>query len=228
MVTMMILLCAMLANDFHDVLGVFRGEPGGRFVEKINVRHPDHIETDVESFSLAAAERFLLRAADHCVASFAQAELDQFCLQTPGAIAPRQVRRANRRRKLQIFADGQMFVERVLLRHVTDVALQRVEIWIKRLAIEQDLAAGGLKLPGQHLSAACFFREPLAPITQTSSPRVDTKGNSFETDLAVAEAMRDFAHLERANDVALFFDDSLGKIAPQKLADVDSNGVAIL
>ena len=40
--------------------------------------------------------------------------------------------------------------------------------------------------------------------------------------------MRDFAHLERANDVALFLDDALGKIAPQELPDVDANGVAIL
>ena len=39
--------------------------------------------------------------------------------------------RANRGRELQIFADGQMFIERVLLRNVTDVALQLIEIRIK-------------------------------------------------------------------------------------------------
>src|SRR2546430_17458469 len=40
--------------------------------------------------------------------------------------------------------------------------------------------------------------------------------------------MRDFVHLEGANDVALFLDDSLREVAPEKLPDVDSNGIAIL
>jgi hypothetical protein len=40
--------------------------------------------------------------------------------------------------------------------------------------------------------------------------------------------MRHFAHLERADDVPLFLDDPLGKVALQELADVDSNGIAIL
>ena len=44
----------------------------------------------------------------------------------------------------------------------------------------------------------------------------------------LAEAMGQFAHLERANDVALLLDDALGKIAAQKLSDIDANGVAIL
>ena len=48
------------ADDLHDVLGVLRGEAGSRFIEKINVRHADHIEPDVEAFALAAAQRFLL------------------------------------------------------------------------------------------------------------------------------------------------------------------------
>ena len=33
---------------------------------------------------------------------------------------------------------------------------------------------------------------------------------------------------ERANDVALFLDDPLGKIAAQKLADIDPDGIAVL
>ena len=39
--------------------------------------------------------------------------------------------------------------------------------------------------------------------------------------------MIDVDHLEAANDVALFLDDALGKIAAQKLSDVDPDGVAI-
>ena len=39
--------------------------------------------------------------------------------------------------------------------------------------------------------------------------------------------MCDFVHLEGPNDIALFLDDSFRKIAPQKLPDVDSNGIAV-
>ena len=39
--------------------------------------------------------------------------------------------------------------------------------------------------------------------------------------------MRDFIHLESADDVALFLDDAFRKVAPQKLSDIDSNGVAV-
>src|SRR4029077_2776492 len=40
--------------------------------------------------------------------------------------------------------------------------------------------------------------------------------------------MRDLAYLQGANDVALFLDDALGKIALQKLPNIDANGIAIL
>ena len=42
-------------NDFHDVLRIFGAQARGRFVKKINIRRPDHVETDVESFSFAAS-----------------------------------------------------------------------------------------------------------------------------------------------------------------------------
>ncbi len=40
--------------------------------------------------------------------------------------------------------------------------------------------------------------------------------------------MIDIDHFEAANDVALFLDDALGKIAAQELPDIDADGVAIL
>ena len=123
------------ANDLDDVLRVFRRKAGSRLVEQINVRHPDHIETNVESFALATAQRLLDRGADHGIAAFAESELDQFRFQSAHSIAPGQMRRTNRSRKLQILADGQMLVERVLLRNVTDVFLELVEVGIKRAAI---------------------------------------------------------------------------------------------
>src|SRR5437879_8896780 len=136
------------------------------------------------------------------------------------------MRRANRGRELQIFADGQMFIERILLRDVTDVTLELIEIRIKLLVIEQDLAAARLQLSGQHFEQ-CAFPGTARPHHANQLPAHDIEGNSLQPDIAAAEMMRDLAYLQGANDVALFLDNALGKIAFQKLPDIDANGVAI-
>src|SRR5260370_30817933 len=120
-----------------------------------------------------------------------------------------------------------MFVERVLLRHVTDVVLECVEARVERLSIEDDLAAGRLKLSGQHSQERAFSRTTRAHHANELAAS-DSEGNSLQPDFAVTEAMSDFIHLERANDIALFLNDSFRKIATKKLSDLDSNGVAIL
>src|SRR4029077_14361067 len=136
------------------------------------------------------------------------------------------MRRANRRRKQQVFADGEMLVERVLLRHITDIVFQRVEILIEQLSVEEDLAAGGLKLAGQHSHERAFSRTARTHYANQLTTR-DTKGDSLETDLAFPKAVRDLVCLESTNDIALFLDDSFRKTASQKLADIDSNGSAV-
>ncbi len=101
-------------------------------------------------FALAAAQGLLRRGADHGVAAFAQSELDQLRFQPSHAIPARQVRRTNRRRELQVFADGQVLIERVFLRDVADVSLELVEVRIKRAAVQINLAAARLKLARQY------------------------------------------------------------------------------
>ncbi len=150
MVTMMILLCAIPRMISMTCSESFEERPGCRLVEKINVGRTDHIETDVESLALAAAERFFHRAADDAVAPFAQSKLDEFAFEPAHAIASRKMRRTNRGRELQVLANGQVLVERVFLRNVTDVTLELIEIRIKRLAVEQNLAAGRLDLAAEH------------------------------------------------------------------------------
>src|SRR2546423_275551 len=53
---------------------------------------------------------------------------------------------------------GQLLIERVFLRNVTDVFLELVEIWVKRAAIQINVAAARLKLPGQHSHQCAFAR----------------------------------------------------------------------
>src|SRR5437867_968003 len=137
------------------------------------------------------------------------------------------MRRANRRCKQQIFTDGEVFVEGVLLGHITDVLLQDVEILIERLAIEDDISAGWLELTGEHSHQRALSRTARAHDTNELATR-DGKRNSLKTNLAFAKTVRDFVHLESATDVAFFLDDSFRKVAPQNLSDIDSNRIAVL
>src|SRR4029077_9537028 len=136
------------------------------------------------------------------------------------------MRRANRCRKQQVFADGEMFVERVLLGHITDIVFQSVEILIERLSVEEDLAAGGLKLPGQHSHERAFSRAARAHHANQLTTR-DAKGDSLQTNSAFPKAVCDLVCLESANNIPLFLDDSFRKTASQKLADIDSNRIAV-
>src|SRR6266496_238881 len=137
------------------------------------------------------------------------------------------MRRANRRCKQQIFTDGEVFVEGVLLGHITDVLLQDVEILIERLSVEDDISAGWLELTGEHSHQRALSRTARAHDTNELATR-DAKRNSLKTNLAFAKTVRDSVHLEGPNDVAFFLDDSFRKVAPQNLSDIDSNRIAVL
>src|SRR5207249_752263 len=111
----------------------------------------------------------------------------------------------NRGGELQILADGQVLIEGVFLRYVTDVSPQFVKVRIKRLIIEQDLAAARLQLPGQHFqqcALAATARSHYA--NQFAADHI--VGNSFQPDIAAAKTVCDFANLQRPDDVALFLD----------------------
>src|SRR6267143_67665 len=111
-----------------------------------------------------------------------------------------------------------MLVERVLLRNITDVFLELVQVWIERSTIQKNLAARWLKLSGQHPEQRALARTARAHHADQLAA-TQRKCNSFESRIAAGETVRHLAHFERANDVALFFDDALGKIAAQKLPD---------
>src|SRR6478672_2707900 len=137
------------------------------------------------------------------------------------------MRCTDRRRELQILTNGEVLVERVLLRHVADVLLQNVEVSVKGLSVEQDFAARGLELAGKHSHQRAFARTARTHHANKLTT-CDTEGNSIEANLAFAKTMCDFVQLEAANDVSLLLNDALQKIASQNLSDIDSNDVAVL
>src|SRR4051812_41456589 len=137
------------------------------------------------------------------------------------------MRCADRRRKLQILTNGEVLVERVLLRHVADVLLQNIEVPVERLSIQQDVAAPRLELAGKHSHQGAFARTACAHHANKLSTR-DAKRDSIEANFAFAKTVCDFIQLEAANDVSLLLNDAFQKIASQNLSDVDSNDVAVL
>src|SRR6476620_470496 len=137
------------------------------------------------------------------------------------------MRCTDRRRELQILTNGEVLVERVLLRHVANVLLQNVEVSIKGLSVKQDFAARRLELAGKHSHQCAFARTACAHHANKLST-LDAEGNSIEANLAFAKTVCDFVQLETANDVSLLLNDALQKIASQNLSDVDSNDVAVV
>src|SRR3954468_10452948 len=137
------------------------------------------------------------------------------------------MRRADGRSEFEVLANGQMLVERVFLRDVTDVAFELVEILVERPVVQENLALRRLKL-----AAEDFHERALAGTARAHHAdelaAVDRERNAFEPNLVVAEPVGGVDDFERANDVALFLDDAFGKIAAQELADIDPDRVAVL
>src|SRR5438552_13378087 len=106
-----------------------------------------------------------------------------------------------------------MFVEGVLLGHITDVMLQDVEILIERLPVEDNISAGWLELTGEHSHQRALSGTARTHHANKLATR-DAKRDSLQANLALAKSVRDFVYLEGANDVALFLDDSFRKVAP--------------
>src|SRR5205085_10088382 len=109
------------------------------------------IETDVEPFALAAAERLFDRAPDDAVAALVQAELDELAFETSGQVAPGKVGSSDRGGELQIFANREVLIEGVFLGDVTDIALEQIEILVKRPVVQEHLSLARLELSAQDL-----------------------------------------------------------------------------
>src|SRR6059058_2873020 len=105
------------------------------------------------------------------------------------------MRRANRRGELEVLADGEMLVERVFLRDVTDVALEEVEIFVERPVVQKHLALAGLKLPAEDLHESALAGTARPHHTDQLSA-VDRKRDAFQADLVIAEAVGDVDDFE--------------------------------
>src|SRR3954466_289629 len=104
------------------------------------------------------------------------------------------MRCSDRRRKPQIFTNGEVLIEGVLLRHVADVLLQNVEVSVERLSVEQDVAAGRLELPCKHSHQRAFARTACAHHANKLSTS-DAERNSIKANFAFAKTVCHFMQL---------------------------------
>ena len=91
-----------------------------------------------------------------------QAQLDEAAVHTAAAIALAEVRRTDGRGVTQVFLDGEVVVERVVLRDECDEAFELFEVVVKLLAIEQDLPARGRKPARNGTEQRAFSRAAAA------------------------------------------------------------------
>src|SRR4051794_1508666 len=134
--------------------------------------------------------------------------------------------RADGRGELEVFPNGQVLVEGVFLRDVTDVTLQQIQIFVERAVVKEDLPLGRLELAAEHFHQGALARAARAHHANELAA-IDREGNAFQADLVVPKAVGDVHDFERANDVPLFLDDALRKIAAEELANIDPDGVAV-
>ena len=90
--------------------------------------------------------------AGEAVAALAQAEFDEFRVDAALAFARRrEVRAADGGGEVDVLLDGEEGVEGVLVGDVGDVGGQDVvEVLVEREAVEEDRAAHGLQVAGEH------------------------------------------------------------------------------
>ena len=213
-------------DDVDDVLAVLGAEAAGGFVEEEHVGGADHVQADVEPFAFPAGEPFLDWAAHHRVAAFTQAELDEFALDAPGAVPAGEMGGADGGGELEVFLDGEVLVEGVVLGDVRNEAFEFVELRVEGLAVEQDLALAGLELSGDGPHERGFAAAAGAHHADHLAP-AHMEGDAVEAALRAPEPVGNIPQLEAGDDVAFLLDDALREVAAQHLARVDADAVAV-
>ena len=221
------LVTCQTADDFQHMLAVLGRQTGGRLIEEIHVGDADHVESGIEPLTLAAAEELLLRRASKAVTQVGQAEFCEFGIHALAPLLGFQMRAAYRHGEVEVFLHLEQGIKGILLRDIGDVGSEIVEVVIQREAVHQHLATFGFEL-----SAKNAQQSALAAATGAhDADHLATAGDEAHAVLrgvAAVKAVAEFAHLDLAYGVALFFDDAVSKVAAQVLAFSERDGIAVI
>ena len=184
-------------DDFDDVLAVLAAEAAGGFVEKENVGARNHIEADVQAFAFTAGECLFFCGADDDVAALGESEFHEAAVHAALAVVEAEVRRANRSGVGEVFFDGEVIVERVVLRDVGDEAFEFVEVFVKLLAVEKHLTARCRETACDGAEQCAFSRAAAAHHAHEVAARERETDAVERGDVAIAaEVAREIAQFE--------------------------------
>ncbi len=107
---------------FRDVFGVLRRQAGDGFVEQENLGAAAEVECQIQAAAFAAGEGFFARRAHSAAGEGLQSEFRENAVHATFVLGERERRAADGDGMAQVFADGELRVERLLLRHVGDEA----------------------------------------------------------------------------------------------------------
>ena len=221
------LVARQTTDDFEHVLAVLGRQAGSRFIKQVHVGDADHVEPRIETLALATTEEFLLRRACQPVTQIGQAKFRQLRIHTFASFLGFQMRTAHGHREIQIFLYLQQRIKGILLRNVSDVGREIVQVVIQREAVHQHFAALGFELPAENAQQ----RALAATAGPHDADHLTTPGDEAHTILRgvpAIEAVAELAHFNLAHRVALLFDDAIGKVAAQVLSLSERDGVTVI
>ena len=137
------------------------------------------------------------------------------------------MRRADGSGIFQIFFDGQMLVEGVVLGNVGYIFPEGFVVLVERALVEKHAALGWLELTRQS-AQQCAFAAAAGPHHADHLAAFDREGDAVDGHRVVGEAANQIAHIECADDIFFLFDQAFREVAAEHLAGIDADCVAIL
>src|ERR1700736_4484007 len=119
-----------------------------------------------------------------------------------------------------------MLIKCIILRDVRNISSKCFEVAVERLTVHQDRAMGRLVLTADGLEQGAFSRAAGSHYADHLAP-VYGKRHPVQRDLAILKSEGKVPDFEVPDNISLFLNDPLGKIASQDLPGIDANNVAI-
>ncbi len=138
------------------MLGVLRGKPRGRFVEEVDISDTDHVHAGIESAALSSTEALGVWVASEAVADLVESELDQLGVDAATAFDGGKVRGPDCSGGIEVFFDGEKWVEGFVLRDQGDVGAEVVVGVVEIDRIEVDASVARLELSAERFEQRAF------------------------------------------------------------------------
>ena len=183
-----------LQQPHHDV-GVRGGQARCGLVHEQDGRFADQFERDVQPLALAAADGFGQRIAHLEVGDLLLLEFGQHPADALAALGGREPGQAQPGVVVQIFPDGQVFEQQVVLRHGADDAFERGGIPMQIDAVEEHAACLGRQAAVEQLDQRGFAHAAAAHHGD-QPPAGLAEGKIFDAGFATREPILDGLGLE--------------------------------